>query len=70
MAELFGTSKNNITMHLKDIFSKELNEKLVCKHFLHTAENGKNYKTKYYNLDTLIAVGFKLNLKRTISFRL
>ncbi len=70
MAELFGTPKNNIIMDLKDIFSKELNEKLVCKHFLHTAENGKNYKTKYYNLDTIIAVGFKVNLKRTISFRL
>ena len=70
MAKLFWTTRNNITMHLKDIFSKELNEKLVCKDFLHTAEDGKNYKTKYYNLDTLIAVGFKFNLKRTISFRL
>ena len=70
MAELFGTTRNNITMHLKDIFSKELNEKLVCKDFLHTAEDGKKYKTKYYNLDTIIAVGFKVNSERAISFRL
>lgn len=70
MAELFGTTRNNITMHLKDIFSKELNEKSVCKDFLHTAEDGKNYNTKYYNLDAIIAVGFKVNSERAINFRL
>ncbi len=70
MAELFGTTRNNITIHLKDIFSKELNENAVCKDFLHTAEDGKNYKTKYYNLDAIIAVGFKVNSERAISFRL
>ena len=70
MAELFGTTRNNITMHLKDIFSKELNENSVCKEFLHTAEDGKNYNTKYYNLDVIIAVGFKINSGRAIDFRL
>ena len=70
IAELFGTTRNNITMHLKDIFSKELKENSVCKNFLHTAEDGKNYKTKYYNLDVIIAVGFKVNSKRAIDFRL
>ena len=70
MAELFGTTRNNITMHLKDIFSKELNENSVCKKFLHTAEDGKNYNTKYYNLDVIIAVGFKINSGRAIDFRL
>ncbi|MBR1377487.1 MAG: virulence RhuM family protein [Bacilli bacterium] len=70
MAELFGTTRNNITMHLKDIFSKELNENSVCKDFLHTAEDGKKYNTKYYNLDVIIAVGFKVNSKRAIDFRL
>ena len=64
IAELFGTTRNNITMHLKDIFSKELKENSVCKNFLHTAEDGKNYKTKYYNLDVIIAVGFKVNSKK------
>ena len=70
MAELFGTTRNNITMHLKDIFSKELKEDSVCKNFLHTAEDGKNYNTKYYNLDVIIAVGFKVNSGRAIDFRL
>ena len=70
MAELFGTTRNNITMHLKDIFNKELNENSVCKNFLHTAEDGKNYNTKYYNLDAIIAVGFKVNSGRAIDFRL
>ncbi len=70
MAELFGTTRNNITIHLSNIFEKELNENSVCKEFLHTAEDGKNYKTKYYNLDVIIAVGFKINSKRAIDFRL
>ena len=70
MAELFGTTRNNITMHLKDIFSKELNENSVCKDFLHTAEDGKKYNTKYYNLDVIIAIGFKVNSRRAIDFRL
>ena len=70
MAELFGTTRNNITMHLNNIFHEELNEKSVCKEFLHTANDGKNYKTKYYNLDAIIAVGFKVNSKRAIDFRL
>jgi len=70
MAELFGTTRNNITMHLTHILEKELNENSVCKEFLHTASDGKNYKTKYYNLDAIIAVGFKVNSKRAIDFRL
>ena len=70
MAELFGTTRNNITMHLANILENELNENSVCKEFLHTASDGKNYKTKYYNLDAIIAVGFKVNSKRAIEFRL
>ncbi len=70
MAELFGTTRNNITMHLNNIFREELNENSVCKDSLHTASDGKSYKTKYYNLDAIIAVGFKVNSKRAIDFRL
>ena len=70
MAELFGTTRNNSTMHLSNIFQNELSESSVCKDFLHTASDGKNYKTKYYNLDAIIAVGFKVNSKRAIEFRL
>ena len=58
MAELFGTTRNNITMHLSNIFEKELSEDSVCKEFLHTARDEKNYKTKYYNLDVIIAKNY------------
>lgn len=57
-------------MHLSNIFENELSENSVCKEFLHTARNEKNYNTKYYNLDAIIAVGFKVNNKRAIEFRL
>ena len=70
MAELFGTTRNNVTMHLNNILEYELDRNSVCKDFLHTAEDGKNYKTKYYNLDAIIAVGFKINSKRATQFRL
>ncbi len=70
IAELFDTSRNNVTMHLNNILVHELSKNSVCKDFLHTAEDGKNYKTKYYNLDAIISVGFKVNSKRAIEFRL
>ena len=70
IAELFETTRNNITMHLNNILNNELDKNSVCKDFLHTARDGKNYKTKYYNLDAIIAVGFKVNSKRAIDFRL
>lgn len=70
IAELFGTTRNNVTMHLNNILNNELDKNSVCKDFLHTAKDGKNYKTKYYNLDAIIAVGFKINSKRAIEFRL
>ena len=70
MAILFGTTRNNITIHLSNIFEKELNENSVCKDFLHTARDGKKYKTKYYNLDVIIAIGFKINSMQAIEFRL
>ena len=70
MSILFGTTRNNITIHLSNIFEKELNENSVCKDFLHTARDGKKYKTKYYNLDVIIAIGFKINSMQAIEFRL
>ena len=52
MAELFQTTRNNITLHISNIFiEKELIENSVCKDSLLTAADGKNYKTKFYNLD-------------------
>lgn len=74
MAELFGTTRNNVTMHLKDIYNnKELDEKATSKDFLLVQKEGqRNVKrnTKYYSLDVIIAVGFKVNSQRAIDFRL
>ena len=60
MAELFGTTRNNITMYLKDIYDcKELNEKTTSKDFLLVQKEGQREvkrNTKYYNLDAIIAV--------------
>ena len=74
IAELFGTTRNNITMHLKDVYeSKELDEKATSKDFLLVQKEGQRdvkRNTKYYNLDAIIAVGFKVNSERAIDFRL
>ena len=62
MAELFDTTRNNITMHIKNIFEEgELQENSVSKESLLTAKDGKNYKTKFYNLDLIISVGYCCN---------
>lgn len=71
LAELFQTSRENITMHLKNIFTEgELEENSVCKDFLHTTTDGKNYKTKFYSLDAIIAVGYRVNSKQATHFRI
>ena len=71
MAELFETTRNNITMHIKNIFEDgELQEKTVSKESLLTAKDGKNYKTKFYNLDLIIAVGYRVKSVRGTQFRI
>lgn len=71
MAELFGTTKQNVSLHLNNIFKdSELNENSVVKEFLTTADDGKNYKTNFYNLKAIIAVGFRANSERAIKFRI
>ena len=71
MAELFETTKQNISLHLKRIFEdQELVEDSVVKDFFTTALDGKAYKTKHYNLDAVIAVGYRVNSKRATSFRI
>lgn len=70
MAELFDTTKQNISLHLKGIFKDgELMESSVVKIFLTTALDGKSYKAKHYNLDAIIAVGYRVNSKRATAFR-
>lgn len=70
MAALFDCSTDNISLHLKNIFKeKELIESSVTEVFSATASDGKNYNTKHYNLDAIIAVGYRINSKRATAFR-
>lgn len=66
MAELFGTTKQNISLHLMNIFKdKELMENSVVKDFLTTADDGKNYETKMYSLEAIIAMSEMCLTKRS-----
>lgn len=70
MAVLFDCSSDNISLHLKNIFkSGELNESSVTEKFSVTATDGKKYKTKHYNLDAVISVGYRVNSQRATQFR-
>ena len=61
MAELFQTSKQNVSLHTNNIFKeKELRPDSVVKESLTTATDGKNYLVKYYNLDIIISVGYRV----------
>ena len=71
LAELFGVQRPAITKHLGNIFSTgELAEDSVCSILEHTAEDGKNYSAKYYNLDAIIAVGYRVNSFQATQFRI
>ena len=70
MAELFDTTRNNITLHIRNIFKEgELVEDSVGKESLLTAADGKRYKTKFYNLDVIISVGYRVKSLRGTQFR-
>ena len=70
MTELFDTSKQNVSLHINNCFKEgELDKGSVVKDFLTTASDGKNYKTKYYNLDVIISVGYRVKSQRGIEFR-
>ena len=70
MAELFDTTKQNISLHLSNIFKeRELLENSVVKDFLTTASDGKEYKTKFYSLEAIISVGYRVNSERGTQFR-
>jgi hypothetical protein len=70
MGLLFDTSSDNIGVHLKNIFkSEELNVNSVTEDFSVTATDGKNYQVKHYNLDVIIAVGYRVNSKHATAFR-
>lgn len=70
LGELFQTSTQNANMHIINILAEgELVENSVIKDFLITAADGKNYKTKHYNLDMIISVGYRINSKQGTQFR-
>ena len=70
MAELFQTTKQNISLHINKIFKEgELNPLSVVKDCLTTAADGKNYRTKYFNLDVIISVGYRVKSLRGTQFR-
>ena len=71
ISELFGVKRPAITKHLKNIFgSGELDENSVSSILEHTAEDQKKYKTTFYNLDVIIAVGYRVNSTRATKFRI
>ena len=71
MANLYDTTKQNISYHLNNIFKeKELSKDSVVKNFLTTANDGKNYDVLHYNLDAIIAVGYRINSKKATEFRI
>ena len=70
MAELFAATKQNISLHLKNIFEdKELDVDSVVKESLTTAADGKDYRTRLYNLDAILAVGYRVRSPRGVQFR-
>lgn len=70
LAELFDTTRQNITIHIKNIFEDgELAENSVCKDYLHTASDGKTYKVKHYNLDLIISIGYRVKSQTATHFR-
>ena len=71
IAELFGVDRTVVTKHLKNIFeSKELDENSVSAKIAHTAEDGKKYNTKFYNLDAILSVGYRVNSIQATQFRI
>ena len=77
MSELFGIDRTGISRHLKNIFSEgELEEDMVCANFAHTTEHGaiqgktQVQTSKYYNLDAIISVGYRVNSNKATKFRI
>lgn len=76
IAQLFGVDRSVISKHLKNIFeTRELDEKVVCAKFAHTTQHGaisgktQNINVKYYNLDAILSVGYRVNSRQATQFR-
>ncbi|DAB28749.1 MAG: hydroxyacid dehydrogenase [Sulfurimonas sp. RIFOXYD12_FULL_33_39] len=71
IAELFATTKQNISLHIQNIFEEgELEQNSVVKDYLTTARDGKNYSVAYYSLEMILAIGFRVRSKRGTQFRI
>lgn len=71
MQQLFGKTKQSISLHINNIFNEgELEKISVVKESLTTASDGKNYRTLYYSLDVIISVGYRVKSKRGTQFRI
>lgn len=71
MVDLFQTSKQNISLHIRNVFKEgELEEDSVVKDYLTTAADGKSYQTKFFNLDVIISVGYRVKSHRGTQFRI
>lgn len=70
MGELFGRERSVITKHLRNVFKEgELEENSVRAKYAHTAADGKEYQTQFYNLDAIISVGYRVNSRQGTRFR-
>jgi prophage maintenance system killer protein len=77
MSELFGKARTTITEHIKNVFKEgELEEEMVCRNFRHTTQHGaikgktQSKNVKFYNLDVIISVGYRVKSKRGTQFRI
>lgn len=71
ISSLFETERSVVTKHISNVFrTGELGKSSVCAKFAHTAQDGKAYQTNFYNLDMIIAVGYRVNAKRGTQFRI
>ena len=70
LADLFETTKQNVSLHLRNIFKEgELEENSVVKEYLTTATDGKKYRVRHFNLDAILAVGYRVRSPRGVQFR-
>jgi len=71
IAQLFGVERSVVTKHLRNVFqTAELQEDSVCAKIAHTATDGKSYQTKFYNLDAILSVGYRVNSVQATHFRI
>jgi hypothetical protein len=67
MAQLFNKGRTTITEHIQNVFKEgELEENSACRNFRHTANDGKNYNTNYFNLDVIDSVGYRVKSQQDI----